>query len=247
MNKKQFSLVFLTAVITTIFTQALITSALTNPVESAPAGASIEKNASLSDIENKIFEDIWKKTFHYTTFFESLDGFHVSGNASVDGNQLIFVTEDKENSTVKVSKTPSWQGLATFSQKSRFRTAFTMTNRNNVEAYLSIGGHEGKSYGFKIVNDKLYGYSNDGTKELAVLLQTITNDTYNVEARYKPNEVIVFYVNSKNRGELTKGFPSASQLPNHHLMEMSLKTNDSLQKSFQVSFFEYLQMRNVLK
>lgn len=238
MNKKQFLLILLTTVITTVFTQALVTSAVLNPPTST---------APVFDIENTIFEDIWKKTFHYTTFFESLDGFHTSGNVSVDGNQLILATGEKENSVAEVTKTPTWQGLVTFSQRGRFRTAFTMTNTNNVEGYLSVGGHEGQSYGFKIMNSNLYGFSNDGKKETIVFLQTIANDIYNVEVRYRPREMVVFYVNSTEKGELAAGFPSAAKIPNYQLMDIYLKTTDSAQKSLQVSFFEYLQVRNVLR
>ena len=244
MNKKQFSLVFLVAVFTTVLTQALVTRATSNPSVSTTQPVTVSSSQSL---ENSIFEDIWKKTFHYTTFFESLSGFHVLGNASIDGNQLILGTSEKENSFAEITKTPEWQGLATFSQRGRFRTAFTMTNANNAVAYISVGGHEGQSYGFKIAGNNLYGFSNDGKKESVVLLQPITNDLFNIEARYKPNEILVFYVNSVEKGELSSGFPSAEKTPNYQLMDISLKTTDSIQKSLQVSFFEYLQARNVLK
>lgn len=241
MNKRQFFLVIITAIFASVATQAIMVSAVSGTT------TTVNSIASQQNTDELIFDDIWKKMFHYITFFEGLQGFNVSGNISVDGNQLLLVAGGKDSSVAEITKTPSWQGLVTFSQRERFRTAFTMTNTNNTEGYISVGRHNGESYGFKIVNTDLYGYVNNGEKESLVFLQKISNEMYGVEARYKPNEVVVFYVNSIEKGEIQKGLPSARSVPNHNLMDISFKTTDTLQKSFQVSFFEYLQTRSVLK
>lgn len=244
MNKKQFFLVIITAIFASVAAQAVLVSAVSS---TTPTTATVSSAGTQQNIEDLVFDTVWKKMFHYITFFEGLQGFNVLGNISVDGSQLLFVAGGKDSPVAEITKTPSWQGLVTFSQRERFRTAFTMTTTNNTEAYISVGRHDSQSYGFKIVNTNIYGYVNDGKRETLVFLQKISSETYGIEARYKPNEIVVFYVNSLEKGEIVKGLPSALAVPNYTLMDISFRTTDTFQKSFQVSFFEYLQTRNVLK
>ena len=221
---------------------AAVSTATSKATTTTPAAVSSAAPApSSADI---LFDNLWNRTFHYTTLFESLNGYYVSGDATVDGSQLILATERKSGSSAEVSKTPNWQGVVTFSQRGRFRTTIAISNTDHVLAYFGLGNRTRQGYGFKIADGNLYGYSNDGKTEKALLLQPFNGGVYNLEARYKPNSVVVFYVDTILKGQITSNLPSAAKTPNRELLNIYLKTTDDIQKSLQTSYFEYLQMRN---
>lgn len=199
-------------------------------------------------LEDKIFDLIWKKTFHWTTFFESLDGFSTSGTVTVDEDDVLLTTGASDGDSANIIKTPSWQGLITFSQQSYWRTAIEVSSVAAVTKYLIVGGlASGSYYGFKIVDDSLKGVSYDGSTEKTVDLLTISTSTYNIEARYLPRNKIIFLVESAERGVITENLPSPADVANAKLFEFKVTTNENVAKSMQVSFFEYLQSRNILR
>lgn len=209
-------------------------------------------------LPEKIFDFIWKKTFHYITFFESLDGLNnnVSGAGSntITSNYLTMTTGAVLGNNNLVSKDPLLQGLKTFSQASRFRSSFEVTSVADQTIYITTSTSQGGTavfYGFKIVNGNLYGVSsNNGTaNESTVLLQAIavSPDAYNIEARYTPSDKIIFLVNSVEKGVLTTGLPSPANTINTTLYEIKITTNAAAAKTIRLSFIEYFQRRNVLQ
>ena len=201
-------------------------------------------------LEDKIFDLVWKKTFHWITFFESLDGFAVVADVqSIDHNDVVITTSAVNGNTASVKKQPQWQGLITFSQKSYMRSAFTINSVANVTAYIIIGStSSGSYYGFKIVNDSLKGVSKDGTTEKTVDLKTISASTsYNIEARYSPADKIVFLVDAVEMGVITQNLPSRADTPNILPLHFSITTNTTAAKTLQFSFWEYMQARNILR
>lgn len=201
-------------------------------------------------LENKIFDLIWKKTFHWITFFESLDGFSVQADAqTINHNGLAITTSAVNGNVAYVRKQPSWQGLCVFSQKSHMRSAFLIDSVANVTCYILAGDtSSGSYYGFKVVNNSLKGVSFDGTTEKTIDLQTISAATaYNIEARYSPADKIVFLVNSVERGIINQNLPSRLDVPNVLPLHFSITTNTTATKTMQFSFWEYLQTRNVLR
>ncbi len=205
-------------------------------------------------LDQKVFDLIWKRTFHWLTFFESLDGFGVTADAySVDKDDVVITTSDVKDNEAKVTKTPAFQGLITFSQPSRMRTSFSISSVSDVTSYMIVGStSSGEYYGFKIVDNSLKGVSYDGTTENAVVLQTISASTvYALEARMYPNNKTIFIVNTVEKGvsvsNLPSGITSGTAVANVNLMEFSITTGTTAAKTLQFSFFEYFQKRNVLK
>ncbi|GEM_PF-2932648 len=201
---------------------------------------------------DQLFDYEWKKVFHYTSLFDSLDGFSVTthgekAEASVDGTQLLLLTGAKPGSYSEVAKQPLWQGIITFSQKSNFRTTFVLTKVVNTEFYTGVGSYKNQGYGFKVTNSNLYGFTNDGKTEKTMLIQPAKGDIYTVEARYEPNRQVVFFVNSAQKGTITEILPGSAEVPNRDFLFMRLTTLDDTPKVLQTSYVEYLQARNVLK
>ena len=226
-----------------------------------PNSRSVLERVTDDFLLDKVFDLTWKKMFHYLTTFESLNttnsGFGTtfvgSGTATADGTQVALATGATSGNSTEINKRPSWYGLATFNQKSNFRSTFVVDSVASQTAYIIVGATGSHDYyGFKITNGTLYGVTKDGTTENAVSLQSILASTsYNIEARYVPGSGVSFYVNSTFKGKSTANLPrpyvSGVGVVNHNLFDIIITTNEAVAKSMRMSFFEYLQFRNVLK
>lgn len=210
-------------------------------------------------LADKLFDAFWKKTFHYQTFFESLDGFNITGTTSLDDTQLTLTTGAVSGNSSQVAKQPLNQGLITFSQKSRMRSAFSVNQITNQTIYLTVGnvvtGSQG--YGFKIVNGTIYGVTHNGSSESTVQIQSISaNEVYSIEARYNPSDKVIFFISDpttspdtpiREVGSLSTNLPSSTEVANANLFNFRITTNEGAAKTMNVTFFEYLQKRDVLK
>lgn len=227
-----------------------------NQAQATQPGIDSQMAPASSDelLSDKIFNIIWKKTFHWTTFFESLDGFFFNTGAtqSTNGSYVQLATSAVLNNEVEVNKQPAYQGLITFSQKSYFRTSIDFLDTTNQTIYLTVGNKDTTSYyGFKVVGDQLYGVTFDGTTENSVLLKTITSGIYNLGAKYSPSDKVVFSVEtsdtSSESGVSSSNLPNPQSItPNVQLMDVRIKTTEAVAKTIRISFFEYLQARNIL-
>lgn len=228
-----------------------------------PGGSSIGpfNKADLESAMRQIFSENpeilrdarWSKDFDYITFFESMDGFDVNdGTGTVltgaAGTQITFTTTNVNNEFAELTKKPQQQGFMTFSQSSRFRTSFSIDSVANVSAWFVHGSLAGQAYGFKLVNSSLYGYvRNAAGTETTVLLQTVSASTnYNIEARYKPNQKVIFLVEAIEKGTITTNLPTDATTVNANLMDLKLQTNTTAVKTMVMSFFQYQSARNIL-
>ncbi len=253
MNTKQYISLFVGVIATSLLTQGIFAYAIqgqsapvapTAPAE-PPAPASVSTPPALQPVfEQALFDHLWKKTFRYSTFFESLDGFHHLGNASVDGNQLILSTDTSPQTFAQVFKQPEWQGILSFGERSVFRTSITVNNPQAMLAYITVGLHGTNGYGFKVDSESLYGVVHNGTTEETVRLMPVSNDhVYHISARLEPKLSVAFYVNDLRMGSITKALPAQTGKPVLQIMDVYLMTKDATQKSLQLSFFDYLQTR----
>lgn len=171
-------------------------------------------------LSEKIFDVLWKRLFHYQTFFESLDGFGGS-NRTLLNDEVTLTTLQTTGSEADIFKSPDQQGLITFSQPSRFKSSFLFDNVYNQTTYITIGDIEGggQGYGFKIANGVIYGVTHDGSTENAVTLLTISaaaqvTQRYTIEARYLPSQKVLFLLDdAANSVPITEFGVSVSNLP----------------------------------
>ena len=205
----------------------------------------------------KLMELTWKKTFHYLTLFDSLDGFDqvfsgagtIAYPGSTDTSYVILTTGATSTNATTMRKTSALNGLPTFSQRSFMRASFVAPATTTQEAYVKVGLFDGMGYGFKIVDDKIWGTTHNGSTEATstVSLQTISaNTAYQLEARYLPGVQVVFFVNATERGTISSVLPSSTLVANSNLMTFRIKTNANSARSIQTSHYEYLQYRDVL-
>ena len=208
-----------------------------------------------------IYENLWRKTFEWTTLFESLDGFGQAGSAGatieLDGDKLLLRTGATSSNFARVYKQPTYQGVITFYKKNGFRTNFLIDSVANVEAWITMGSSDPtqKHYGFKIENNILKGVVGNGSAETYKDLLTIeANKIYNIEARYYPGEKVIFYVKGPTApatyniyaepiGIITTNLPPNTPVVNLMLMDIRVQTNAAAEKQLYMSFWQFIQSR----
>lgn len=216
-----------------------------------------ESNISNEFFAEKLLELTWKKTFHYLTLFDSLDGFDqvfsgagtIAYPGSTDTSYITLTTGATSTNATTLRKTSALNGLPTFSQRSFMRASFVAPATTTQEMYVKVGLFDGMGYGFKIVDDKIWGTTHNGTTEATstVSLQTITaNTSYQLEARYLPDVQVVFFVNATERGSISSILPSSTLVANSNLMTFRVETTANAARSLQTSHYEYLQNRDIL-
>jgi hypothetical protein len=223
---------------------------------------SLENRFDLFDL---IFENIWRKIFIWTTFFESLDGYKITtpsgGSITISGESLVLTTGSTAGNEARIQKNPLFQGVVTFYKKNAFRTSIILTSVSEVEGWLTVGNSTLSTpfYGFKINNNVLKGvsYKGSGSTVEEVNLMTISNSiTYHLEARYYPNDKIVFYVKQAEdnqniynnpMGIITSNLPLPQPISNPQIMDIRFKTTTANSKSLKISFWQYIQSREYNK
>lgn len=207
-------------------------------------------------LPEKTLDLIWKKTFHWLTLFEGVDnannGFvnNIVGTGTIvySGNDLILTTSAAANDITETRKEPSWQGLVTFSQRSFMRSSLVINSTTNQEIYIKVGRFDTQGYGFKVTNATLAGTTHSGSAESTVNLQALSTGTaYQLEARYLPSKGVIFFVDGIEKGSLSTNLPSPAVTVNSYIMTLRVKTTTTAARNMQVSHFEYLQARNILK
>ena len=220
--------------------------------------ASIEKAVD-EFLPDKLYDIWWKKIFHYETFFDSIDGTTNSGT-TLNAAGATFTTGATSGNFAEIAKAPTPQGLITFSQPSRIRSAVNLSQITDQTIYIVTGGIGATDarYGFKIVNAVLSGVTNvsGGTETLVTLATLASGQNYNIEARYIPNIGVSFYVDDpttspatsiREVSRITSNLPSANAVSRTDLMYIRITTNAAAAKTMTMAFFEYLQRRNILK
>ena len=210
-------------------------------------------------LRNKVFDIFWKRVFHYFAYFEDLTGYVTStvgaGNITNNfGQFLLFETGALANNHTALLKYPHYQSLLTFATKGYFRTKVLFGDNANQIVYIHVGDEGLGSgsvlgfYGFRVINATLYGETDNGTSGTQLALMTITPDTveYNLEARYYPNERVVFFVDNVEKGTITTTLPKPLDGA-EDLFQIYIETTDAAVKSMELSFWEYLQERNRIK
>ena len=254
---KNIKTIVIVVLLTTIILMATDFFEFEKPNKASQYPPSLDFKAAVESAMDEILPDkvlnlLWKNTFHWLTLFESVDGFVQTivgtGTVTLDGNDVVLATSAVANDSVDLAKEPSWLGLATFSQRSFMRSAVVVNSITSQEIYIKVGRSDTQGYGFKIINGSLYGTTHSGTTESTVLLQTISISTaYQLEARYLPSDKVVFFVDTIEKGVLTTNLPSPAVTANDKLMTLRVKTTTTAARNMQVSYFEYLQRRNILQ
>lgn len=207
-----------------------------------------------SFLQDKIFDLEWSNFYHYSTWFESVDGYEVqSGTVANDGGVGVLLTTGIVNgNTAEMIKDPETQNLLRWDKNQRFRASFFVNATTTQTVKVCIGeetpavGAVQTGYGFKVTNAALKGISANGTSETEIDLGVTLSAAagVDVEARFVPGKKIIFLVNKVERGLITDNLPSLDSTPLHNnFINVWIKTNDAVARSMEITYFEYIQKR----
>ncbi len=242
---------------------------ITPPVLQYPLDTQSQNSISQSMdtlLPEKVMSAEWKKLFHYFTNFDYIGtgtAFSITttgtGSVLAGTGEIVISTGATVSSQAEIARSFQRQGLVTYSQPSFMRTALHIDTNTNQTIYLLAGNQAvANYYGFKVVGGTLYGVSKDGTTESTVPLLTLSTSPlyYNIEARYYPRTRVDFFVDDPTTTPATKislkaskanNLPSPTLGNNVNLMDFSIINTEGVSKSMRVSFYEYIQSRNILK
>jgi len=185
--------------------------------------------------------------FHWFTIFESLDGFDFYAGGSESGTiqQLLsYIQLNSGTTTSDFSELAKYLEYyfydISFSKRASFKTSFSISSVSSVNAWFCHGSYQGAFYGFKIVNNTLYGAVDyDGEHETLVELATISANTkYNVRADFTPGLKVEFYVNDVYIDELTTNLPTGTDYA-YIIMMIRVLTNANSNKNLKFSYWDF--------
>lgn len=200
------------------------------------------------------FDDlIWDKIFYYSTQFESIDrnGNSASGGATVTidvAAGLVLTTAATNGNAVRTLLGTDDINQLDFTKPSKFRVYVSFEVTTNQTAYIEACASpsvDNGAYGFKVINDTLYGLTRDDTVDTTISLQTISGGTiYKLEAKYKPSNSVEFYVDGVLKGKLSTGMPDVAETP-ESIYVFKLTANADAVKVMYLRSFEYLQVNKL--
>jgi hypothetical protein len=178
----------------------------------------------------------------------SLDGYTtvaVGTNSAVTqvGSQYILETDTAGSDFSRLYKTLYRPiNTATWDRERNFKIRMYFgADMTNFSGHIITGQLGFRQFGFKFINDNLYGVHNDGTTEYltAAIATGISSTEYLLEAVYTPTSDIKFYVNGTLQATTTAtGLPSGTTSAKF-MFDASLYQNGSPSISRTVTFGEY--------
>lgn len=194
----------------------------------------------------KMLDMDWLYNFRYSSFFDSIDGWAATAGVSFNGSgDLTFVTTAVNGNSQNISKSPNNQKILDWANnKQRFRASFQLNSVANVTAWWTVGVQgTTEHYGFKVINNVLYGTVADGTTQKTLALKTILDSVvYRIEARLDPIRKVVFLVNDVEAGVISQNLPLTPQTSD--FLNFNITTNTGASKEMYMSFVDFQQFRN---
>ena len=213
-------------------------------------------------LPEKILDLVWNDYLYYHSFFESLDGWSLTdssgGGSGVTGAGVTLETGATSGNQSTMLKSPDHASILSFDKSSRFRSGFEIltASTSNIEFAItfgeSINSLTDNHYGFRLDAGVLKGVCADGSAISEVDLLTITAQTrYLIEARYLPNDKVIFYVSDGaisneliERGVLTTNLPTGNVgVTDNAWFRFYIETLENAAKQLYFSFLEYTQKR----
>jgi len=216
---------------------------------SSPAdGEVLTYNASTGKWENKAAAggglDLWSDYFMFVTLFESKDGYMTStsgsGSINIGADGIFLKTGTTANSEAELKKR-TWQDwISTFSKNSKFRVRVNFSSDSNQTIWIVVGtkGSTAHHYGFKIVNNTIYGTVSDGTESTVNMGTFSAGDNITLEAVFTSGTSVEFFKNGTSYGSLTSNLPTNNS--NKYILDAYITNSEAAEKQVIIARMEYL-------
>lgn len=136
----------------------------------------------------------------FETNFQTLSGFDITAGVEKNGFDGVYIYSANSSSLQALTGIAGDMIPASFfdyPKNPRFLCEIMVTQITSQEAYIFVGyKEETEGFGFKIVNNKLYGlyYDSTGAEQLTELVTLVAGKVYKVEARIDYPNTMVFVV-----------------------------------------------------
>ena len=222
-------------------------SQLTYPLDS------ISKKVIKDEIASSIVEILWDDVIYWSTFYESADGWTLTGTPTFIGGEVSLSASTAM--TVAISKDTNNKNLLKWDKDQRMRMNFSLSSVADLTAIMVmgnqiVGGVTNSHFGFRVDNNSLKGVAGDkmSSAQTSIPLKTLTGSTvYEIDARYYAGQKVVFLVDGVELGGISTNLPITDNDTGYNpgIMEIVI-TNDAASganKQLISSFFEYIRVK----
>lgn len=168
------------------------------------AGESIENHRINEVVDHPAFSVFTDKLAYDRNVFESnfqtLSGFDVGSGVEKNGFDGVYFYSSNSSSLQYLTGFAGDMIPASFfdyPKNPRFLCEIMVTQITSQEAYIIVGyKEETEGFGFKIVNNKLYGfyYDSDGVEQLTEIATLVVGKVYKLEARVDYPSTITYLI-----------------------------------------------------
>jgi len=201
-------------------------------------------------VVDEIYKSLISEVVHYQTFWESLDGWNQTENlggsgqeftVATSGQGLRLTTGNSSDDAEACEKFFLGNVFFNFERRMKLRTAARWSAITDQQSRILVGGDGSRSFGFQVTNATLQGLAHDNTASVTTNLLTITaNTTFELEARYIPNDKVVFLVDGVERGTVSTSLPSSGS-NDVNFMILDILTNANANKTIRVFYLMFSQ------
>lgn len=184
------------------------------------------------------------KPITWVCLFESLDGLWDNpggtGSVTLQLNSATVATGGTTGGIGRLRKSLALFPGATWNRRRGLRTQIDLSSITNQTAYIVSGIVGNHLAGFKVVNNALYGVTDDGVEETLDLGVTLVAATpYELECHFVPGLEARFYVDGVDKGAITTHLPTGPTY--HYLMDLYIINTADENKEMRASYWDFEQ------
>ena len=197
------------------------------------------------EIGDLVFDANWNDFVYFHTLFESLDGYGITGTVVPGTWGFTMTTGAISGNSAELEKNPAYQKVFNWHKQQRMKVNFQLGSITavTVSAVVGLVGAD-VHYGFKVINNTVYGTVGDTSQSTIVLGTISANLNYDYEARFFPSQKVIFLIDGVEKGVLTTNLPyGGTSGENEQLLEIVITTNENVAKFLLMSEFEFIQKK----
>lgn len=189
-----------------------------------------------------------RNDIHWFTLFESLDGYLKQGVGTivVNSNMIEINSGTTSGNTMELLKMTTFSANQLSWAKERIFETKILFWTDTLQEILIVSGGEGAGeakIGFKIIDNDIYGISENSTSVTTLLLESnfTANSNRLLKAIFYPGDRVDFYINNTLINNISTNLPVVGDNLAPYLLNISVKTNEAVFKRVQLSFWDFWQ------
>lgn len=206
--------------------------------------ALLQVGIDINSVNNKSSGSFERNDFHWYTLFESLDGYETA-RVTIGPSYITMATDGSNGDVGYILKQLSY-GVTSMSwdKKRTIATKIRFEDNTNQTMYIVTGQttSTGEHFGFKVVDNIIYGSVADGTTESLLTIGTISGppDEILLVAKFFPKEKVEFFIDNASVGVISTTIPSASTFA-WKTINIRMTADEAAVKTLKLSYWDFWQ------